>query len=526
MTRQIETLNRRQVIQQSTATLLSCGLGCGLAANAQTARADLVVSVLPDEPLDIGTTPQFVFDLYSVDCTWQLREKQDPMRRVFHQPQKHGDGPVFTGDQPSHFWVVKDPEDGKIRMWYQLNQRLYYEKAAPGQPSFRSYLAYAESSDGVHWERPELNLFKSDKEKVPPNCVLMRPEYPFSNFDAPMIVDVPEKDRRGLRYHMLYRCGVRGNRELSGIRLIGSHDGIHWDLDSDTQLSSIASDHHNNVHYDARRGEYIMLLRAKQIYIAPGQSKDRVDSGQSRRGVARMASKELWTKWTHEPQTIFMPDELDAAAGYNYVYGLPAVQRHGIYWGFMQSFRLNDYMHAQLAWSRDGIHFERLPERPKIVEYGADGTWDDTMLLASPAWIEMGDEWWVYYNGWDGSHGTPDRTGGIGLAKLRKEGFISQRGPTSGGVVCTRKLVWPGGPLIVNCDAGKGKLTVRVSDHLRKPIEGYNHTECETLKEDRVNHEVRWQGRSLEALRGKVIRLEFLLHDADLYAFRSGPVPA
>jgi hypothetical protein len=137
-------------------------------------------------------------------------------------------------------------------------------------------------------------------------------------------------------------------------------------------------------------------------------------------------------------------------------------------------------------------------------------------------WVEVGDEWWIYYSGWDGPHGTPDRTGGIGLAKIRKEGFASLRGPQGGGVVVTRRLIWPGGPLLVNADAREGELKVRVSDMKRRPIEGFDYGQSDVFTGDAIRAEIRWQGRSLDELKGRELRLEFQLRDADLYTFLAG----
>jgi hypothetical protein len=515
------SVTRRDVVKAGTRALLGCALG-GLLP--RQAAADLTAGVLPDEPLDIGREPQFLFDLYAVDSTWGLHEKQELVRRVAHTCRKHAANPVWPIDYsnpPSHFWAVRD-EDGLFRIWYQLNQRIHFPQGRQkGQMPYRRYMGYAQSKDGIAWEHPNLDLFKSqDGVTVPRNCVMHRPESPRSMMgDTPQIVEIPERDRRGYRYHMLY-LGTGGGG-FNGIRLIGSKDGIHWDLNSDTLLADIASDHHNTVVYDPRRDEYVMYLRAKDIYLAPGQSKEPINAGQSRRGVARMTSKELWTKWASRPQTIISPDETDALTKYNYFYGMPVRRFAGIYWGFVQAFRWNDYMHPQLAWSRDGINFYRMPDRPKLIEYGPDGSWDDTMLLACPNWIEVGDEWWIYYNGWDGLHETPERNGNIGLAMIRKEGFISLRGPSGGGIVCTRSLRWPGGELAVNADARKGELRVRVSDTFRKPREGYNYDDCAPFTEDRVSHRVVWKGKPLDALKGQVIRLEFLLRHADLYTFRA-----
>lgn len=251
-----------------------------------------------------------------------------------------------------------------------------------------------------------------------------------------------------------------------------------------------------------------------------------IDTGASRR-IARLASDSLWTDWLadSEPQTILVPDEIDNATHFNFFYGMPTRFYAGIYWGFLEPFRMNDFIHTELVFSRDGIHFDRLPDRPKLIEYGPEGSWDDEMIFASPSWVEVGDEWWIYYTGWDGPHGTAERRGAVGLAKVRKQGFVSMRGPHGGGVVSTRQLRWPGGDLIVNADASQGLLRVRVSDEKRKPIESFDYEECEQFQGDSTAHRVTWHGRSLTELSGQVIRLEFYLQDADLYSFRADETP-
>ena len=82
-----------------------------------------------------------------------------------------------------------------------------------------------------------------------------------------------------------------------------------------------------------------------------------------------------------------------------------------------------------------------------------------------------------------------DRNGAIGLAKVRKEGFVSMRGPNGGGVLCTRKLRWPGGDLIVNANAAGGVLRVRVSDEDRKVITGFDYTDCGDFSCDPATNE-------------------------------------
>ena len=494
--------------------------GQGTAAAVQEAPA---TTGLPREPIEIGTRPQYVFDNYIVDNHWPLRAKREYVRRVFHTPRKHPDNPILRGDQPSFCSVIRDREPGLFRMYYQANIPRERQPDERGG-AFLSLVAYAESTDGVHWHRPDLQIFPHLKLK-PNNVVLAQPEIPNAQSSAPAILEVPQRDRRGYRYLLLYRGKGRGNAQNSGIRIVGSQDGIHWDLDNDYVIAHLHSDTANTVCYDTTRDEYVMFCRATHIYRAFGDTM--LDTGASRR-VARLASPRLWTNWLQDqrPQNMLVPDEADADRGFTYFYGMPTRFHDGIYWGFLEPFRLNDYVYTELAWSRDGVHFQRLPDRPKLIPFGEEGTWDDTMIFASPYWVEVGEQWWIYYSGWDGPHGTSERNGAIGLATIRKEGFISLRGPRSGGVVCTRRLTWPGGDLLLNVDAqsGGGEVAVRISDANRKIIPGFDYSDGQPFTGDAVRHRYRWGNRSLAELAGQEIRLEILLRDADLFTFvAAGP---
>ncbi len=486
---------------------------------------------IPEEPVAIGLEPQFVFDRYIVDNHWAIKYKREAVRRIFHQPEKHPANPVMTGDKPSYLWVVRDGDAGPFRMYYQANYPVSGEGIADENQEvlpdakmkgrkFQTRIAYAESKDGVHWEKPDLNLFPWHRG-TPNNVLIGRLDRPEMESCAPCLLEVPEKDRRGWRYLMMYRAKGRGIGDLNGIRVIGSRDGIHWDVASDTRIAQLHSDHPNTVCWDPTRAEYVLYCRAKHIYRAWGE--DMLDTGASRR-IARMHSRTLWTDWMEdsEPQTILIPDEADNETNFNFFYGMPTRYYSGIYWGFLEPFRMNDFIYTELAWSRDGIQFDRLPGRPKLIEYGPEGSWDDEMIFGSPSWVEVGDKWYLYYTGWDGPHGTPDRNGAVGLATVRKEGIISLRGPRGGGVVATRTIVWPGGDLVLNADASEGELKVRVSDARRKPIEGFDYPDCVPFSGDSVSHSVNWRGKELDSLKGEVIRLEIFLRDADLYTFRAG----
>jgi hypothetical protein len=463
-----------------------------------------VAAPLPAEPVSIGPTPQLLLDNHIVDNTWTLRYKTQHIDRVFHAPVKHPANPLLKV-QGGYACVARDGETGRFHMWYQTHHW--------GENEERTEygVAYASSADGIEWETPHLGLhdWQGSKEN---NIVIVGPRRRAS---GPWLLDVPERDRRGWKYILSYR-------DSDGTHLIGSQDGVHFDPASDRPIQHLHSDTQNAIVYDPHGNQYVMYCRAKAIYRAGGE--EMIDTGESRR-VARIVSKELWTDWPRDAQHVLLPDELDTRERYHAFYGMPTTVYAGVFFGFLWPFRWNDLIHTELAWSRDGVHFERHPLRPRLVDYGPAGSWDDEMTFAS-GWVEVGDEWRIYYAGWDGPHGERNRTGAIGLATLRKEGFVSLRGPSGGGVVCTRVLTWPGGPLHVNTAAtgAGGRLTVRVSDLARKPLPGFDHADCVPFEGDSTAAEVTWKNVSIRDLKDRPIRLEFFIQNCDLYSFRAAAV--
>ncbi len=502
----------------NSAPVLTLVLAGGLIVTATTSLAP--------EPVIIGTTPQFVVDDYVIDNRFALkyaRESPEMVLRRFHPPRKHRGNPVLRWSDsappekprggPSYVSIVRDPDSGLFRMWYQENIPVADSK--PGTPLFTTAVGYADSQDGLDWRRPRLGLIEVNGSRA--NNLVWR-GLEGNRAAAPQILDIPPEFRRGYRYVMLYLGS-------GGLHLVGSHDGIDWDRRSHTTIASMHSDTSNCIVYDPRSSEFSLFCRAKHIYRT--RRGDVLDVGASRR-IALMRSRELWTQWEDEPRNILVPDELDNRESFNFFYGMTANYHAGIYWGFVQAFKWNTDIHVELAWSRDGTRFDRLLTRPRLIPLGPENAWDSGLIFAGPGWIEVGEEWWIYYTGWDGPHGRREneergrwRQGAIGLATVRKEGFISLRGPQHGGVVVTRKLLWPGGELRLNADARSGEVKVRVSDARRQVLPSLDYSDCVPFRADSVSHRVKWKNRQLASLAGQVIRLEFYLQNADLYTFRA-----
>ena len=493
-------------------------LGLGAAASTvamSTAVGEVdAVAVVTAQPrvLTINHDPQFFVDDYLVDNRWGIEVRSVPVRRIFHPPKKDERNPIIMEDGFNGYYlnVVRDDRAGLYRMVYQE----YWEISSIHPIKYTYATAYAESTDGIHWKLPRIGkyMFKDTRDN---NIVMLGPSGGAA--ECQVLLDLPEEERHGYQYVMGY-----GTLGASGIHLIGSQDGIVWDPASDVPITppNYNPDHPNSIVWDPQRRKFVWFTRATNIYSGG-------DSGPRRR-VARLEHSKLWEKWPVFPENILIPDELDEKSGHYYFYGMPTRYHAGIYWGFLWPYAmgLKEDIYTELAFSRDGRSFQRFSERLRLIDLGTGNAWDRGMVLGLARWVEVGDEWWFYYSGTAGVHDAidKDRKPGVGLARLRKEGFVSLRSPDVGGAVVTHPLRWSGGKLYVNADAGQGELTVRVTGYDRKPIANFDPQLSLPVVGNSIRHEVKWKDGDISDLKGQAIRLEFFMKNiVDLYTFRAVP---
>lgn len=453
--------------------------------------------------LEIDDDPQLFLDDYLVDNRWGLPTRADMVRRRFHPPRKEERNPLIA-EGGGYANVVQDRQAGLFRMWYQA---FWDQSLKPRKYTYAT--AYAESPDGLAWTLPRIDkyAFKGTREN---NIVMLGPAGGVA--ECQFLLDVPEEDRRGYPFVMLYSTNDAGHQ---GLHLIGSHNGRDWEPASDVRIAlGFTPDTQSSILWDPRQKKYVCFTRATNLYQDG-------DSGPRRR-IARLEHSKLWDQWPVFPENILIPDALDEQGGYDYFYGMPVKYYAGIYWGFLWPYDApSGKIHTELAFSRDGRSFQRLADRPRMIDLGPEHAWDHGMTFGC-SWIEVRDEWWIYYSASNESHNATVCRTGIGLARLRKEGFVSLRSPAGGGVVVTRLLRWPGGKLRLNADARHGELSVKVTGYDRKPLPGFDPQASLPIVGDNVRHEVRWSQGDLDNLRGKPLRLEFSMKGVvDLYGFQA-----
>ena len=436
-------------------------------------------------------------------------------RRV-HQPMEFGK--VL---EPEHPWegtalcagaVLRDPETRKFRMWY-LGYGWGWDRE-PGLAKI-NHLCYAESDDGVHWEKPELGLVEWDGSKA--NNIVPEAGCPF---DDPLETD-PQK-RFKLFKHDREPEGDRW--EAMGHYLSFSPDGVHnngeW-----TRILPRCGDRHSFMYDPDLDRPWVCFTRPPGFF-----NEFQV------RMIARTDSADLFN-WS-KPEPILVPD-LDDPIGMQF-YGMVGFRYESLYLGFLQRFRAVDgLLDNEIISSRDSKTWHRGRQRATYIPLGPKGSWKATQItFANSPPVEVDDKLYLYYDGRDYYHHkiTPGIRSAIGVASLYNDRFVSLFAGSIQGTVTTKPFKCPGGRLMVNVNTcavtgedwgagpdgvGAGYALCEVLDKQGNPIPGFNRNDCERFWDDcRRGRAYEWgETQSLDSLKGRTIRLKFYLVETDLYSF-------
>ena len=491
----------------------------------QTMRGN--AHLIPGEPVKVGTAPQLLMDRHVVD------DLQGAVRCV-HPPVKRLEGPVIRAEHPFEdvgptSWgsVMRDDRTGTYRMWTSvIDTQLIAEKgkAAPGAKRGHYY----ESGDGITWRRPELGMFECRGSKA--NNIFLQA----GGVDNLFVLALPERMHDRGRFAMIYSDLVRDPPDPAMHKakhaLKFSDDGIHWTDAPENPIFYGRSDTNNCVVYNPDRDVFMWYRRAT------------VNAGEVRR-IAYSESRDL-VAWT-QPINLMGHDERDPT----YLYGMPVSRYRDMFFGYL--FRLHVHprfeqgemlpdgrdgkMDTELAWSRDGVTWERHALRPAFIPNGppTEEAYDWGHAQGMANLIEDGDEIRAYYGGRAYLH-SPGRAysdpmrRGICLATLKRDRFVSIHAGDDGGFMLTKPLAVPAGARGLHINAattsnGFVKVAVREGDGARDGEwpEGWRFDQSVAFSGDDLDGAMHWNnGDALSAFAGKTIRLHFWLENADLFSFR------
>lgn len=435
---------------------------------------------------------------------------------------------VLRADKPWEefmitFYLSVIDEGGKLRMWYDCRDK----DKAPN-------LAYAESTDGVHWTKPELGIAEYHGSRAN-NLVGV------GSFEGNVFRDnhAASPDERYVYVTTVWKAG--------GIFRHTSPDGLHWKRDA-LPLLPFEADSQNITFRDEQLGKYVSFIRAwnptKQA-VAAGRKVVRLELDRLDRpsGVVpgRPRAESAPTDLTRDP---FLRDELpdalvcdahdpadtdiytNAIQPYppdpSWYVGFPAFYRHAV-----DSPHRNDgWTEIQFIGSRDGKTWQRYG-REAYLKPGLAGADDASMLFLGPGLVVRGDEIWQYGTGFRTSHGdVPAREkrgdGTIYRHVHRIDGFVSLDFAAAGGHAVCAPVKVTAGRLLLNVDTGAlGALRVGLRGADGKPLPGFGLDDSVLVHGNATGLLVTWRGGSdLATLQGREVQVELDGARTQLYSLR------
>ena len=468
--------------------LMGIGSGCGSIADPPSVTEPLVLNrqqelLLHDDRL--------------------VRDRQG-LELVQARLEKHPANPLLVIDRPwerqgilNYVAVLHDEEEGLYRMWYQILGRT--EEGVN-----RSHCLYAQSSDGVRWEKPELGLvdFQGSKQN---NILFLDPnERPRGTPVYWVVKDYAEPDP-GRRYKMmLNRWDFRGR----GVGIGWSPDGIHWEFTSYVNRLG-GFDTHNLFFWDDRIGLYTGYFRTHV---------------RGKRSIGRATSPDAF-HWS-APVTVHTLDEKDPPAWQIYGPGIFKYSRaRDVYVMYGEGYDSeNEIFRGQLGLSRDGIHWKRFRDG-----YFADtsaGTWDAGSVRPVPAEAVVDGRMAVFYTGSDHSLHDWEGTRGVGLALYQQGAFAGWRARSEGTLTTRLLLAKDREPaLLLNAEAEGGEIRAELLDVRGNPIPGYTREDCRPLTANGHQQEVVWEGREdlAPVVAQGAFSIRLYLNQATIYGFRVIP---
>lgn len=412
---------------------------------------------------------------------------------------------VLEFNRPWEGSISYDPvvmkEGDRYRLWYRgCGSESTWEDQCT---------AYAESDDGVHWERPTLGIFEFNGNKE--NNIALQ------GSDAKALCVFKDGNPKTPDSECYKAIGVGAPIDKRAtLRGFTSPDGVRWQtLDQDPILIAPDDrwpmfDSHNIAFWDTLQSRYVAYMRG---WIPPGI-----------RAIRRSVSDDF-RQWS-EPEFIDLGDSptehlyKNACTQYfraPHIY-LMFPKRFVPDRKFHEDWKDNGLSESVFMTSRDGVHWDRRFMEP-FLGLGPDSdNWTDRNLYIGVGVVPTGPaEMSIYYIEHYKRPSIRLRRG-----TLRTDGFVSVNAPYAGGEFVTKPLVFEGDRLVLNyATSVTGGLRLEIQDTEGQPIDGYQLSQCVEIFGDEIERVVRWEkGSDVGSLAGRAIRLRFVMAAADLYAIQ------
>jgi hypothetical protein len=487
-----------------------------------------------------------------------LLEATPGVSRRLHPARKHPLNPVVRCDRwcdggyMEPYTTMYDEQERLFKMWARAGS----DAAAGYVGGNAAYMLYFTSTDGVHWEKPDLGVidvagrrdhnivFNSDMVLESPTALSYGPD----TFVVPSTPMTPQGNKAffwGVNRHPCPRDAAENYVALAivqdhrrGAHIVTSSDGIHWSCaaapfwQTPHDVASTGDDCLMHLIFDDAKDKWVIYRRIvpefSERMVADESDRNRSPEDRYNRSYAYAESHDL-KEWTNH-RFILAMDADDPADTELYQF---ACHKFGpTYVGYMSIFYLRrpQPIDIHLATSRDGVHFTRVCRGTPFIPHGPLDYYDYmAMACSQPRPIVVNDTIYIYYAGLNFPHDAAPsddadlQTGGVALATLKRDRFASLETGIPDAAPCrviTRPFIVRHPRLYLNAATWQqGAIRVEALTRDWRPITGFTEAEARDIRGDALDHPVRWSNQAdLSPLLGQEVRLKFHMTRARLHA--------
>ena len=429
-------------------------------------------------------------------------ELAEGITRVMERPAKHADNPLFLADQPWEngnmqlYGSVIKVEGRPFQLWYSVIHK-----------PWKTFLAYAESDDGLVWRRPLTEFFTHEGKKT--NIVFTPDPH------GPAVIYDAEDPREDWKYKM-----VAGAGETGCIQTFHSPDGIDWrpvrrfpviGTNPDCPMGFLR----------VRDGRYVIYHR---LY------------GYGR----RVFRSESWDflYWSSEPRMVLEPGPTDPPQLQFYGMGSAPYGPYeiGSLWLYHTFFddkghsKMRGYQETEFTYARSGYAWHRPMPMAPFIPHGDKNSWEQGNLQAASAPVYLDNEIRYYYMGTTQLHSPhwelEPQKAGLGMASIKPDRFMAHHAGERGEIL-TVSFDLPKSAMFLNAQTDEnGWIKVEVLDAEGHVDPDYSLEKCQAIQGDSTGHAVIWEGQSVP-LPGRS-RIRIVASNAkiySLYTVEPGEVP-
>jgi hypothetical protein len=374
---------------------------------------------------------------------------------------------------------------------------------------------YAESKDGIHWEKPKLGIHEIGGSKD--NNVILANAAPITHNFSPFL-DRNPNSKSSEKYKAL------GGTQKSGLVAFVSSDGKHWKkVQEDPVFTQGVFDSQNVVFWSEKEGQYVCYFRS---WTGKGYN--------GFRSVSRTTSQDFvhWTDpvpmgygntpyehlYTQQTSPYFRAPHIYLAIGARFMPNRKVISDQEAEKLGVDPKYYNDCSDAILMSSRGGDQYDRQFMESFIRPGVGLQNWVSRSNYPALNVVQTGEQEMSIYVTQD--YAQPSAH--LRRYSMRLDGFASLSAGYGGGEMLSKPFTFEGEALELNYStSAAGEIMVEILDANGNKIPGYSMEECQPMIGNEISKTVYWNNsKDVSELSGTPVRMRVYLKDADLFSFK------